>query len=94
MILHSSTPVLPEPARVSVIELPVPVQETKKNDTKNLAWQQPGYSSKDADARYMESPRIELDSSSPRTNESSPLMKSNPKPKEEESTCCSSCTIL
>jgi len=100
MILHSSTPILPEPVvreqeRVSVIELPVPIQPENQQKKNNLAWQQPGYSSKDADARYMESPRIELDqSSSPRTNESSPLMKSNPKPKEEESTCCSSCTIL
>jgi len=99
MILHSSTPILPEPVReqerVSVIEIPVPAQQpTEKKGDKNLAWQQPGYSSKDADARFLESPRIELDQSSPRTNESSPLMKSNPKPKEEESTCCSSCTIL
>jgi len=90
MVLHSSTPTLPVPEqheRISVIELPT--QEKKSN---NLAWQQPGYSSQDSDMGYVESPRVELDKS-PRSNEVSPLIKSNPKAKEDES-CCSSCTIL
>jgi len=86
MILHSSTSILP-----TVTEIP----PEKPKHVQALAWQQPGYATKDdEDTKQLErqyTPHSEPPS--PRKAEATPLLKSQYK-SEEEKSCCSSCTIL
>jgi len=95
MVLHASTPILPEPTepeRITVMETP----EEKKND-KSLPWQQPGYSSQNAaDSRTVDlSPRvIDMEKPSPRGTEASPLLSSKKAAEKDDTSCCSSCIIL
>jgi len=102
MILHNSTPLLPDPAAQEPISVEIkPEILLPKQEKSPLAWQQPGYSSKDTEeGRTIEySPSIS-NNATPRTSEASPLLspKTPAKQQKDESSycpCCpSSCTIL
>jgi len=102
MVLYHSTPLLPDPAAQEPISVEITPEISPKQEKSKLAWQQPGYSSKDRDQGKDSPNNFSTPDSTPRTSEVSPLLtnkgaqppRSAPKDESACPCCPSSCTIL